>query len=122
MLWYRNVTTATVPQASASYTVRYNFSQFHIASVAAWDSMNLIYDAIRALGPDASGEAIVKFMAGREYQSPRGPIKIDAKERDIIQNIYIRRVVKRNGKLENMNIDVLKNVRDPWKDDNPAKK
>jgi branched-chain amino acid transport system substrate-binding protein len=93
-----------------------------IASIGAWDAMNLIYDAVRALGPKAKGKAVVKFMEGRSYQSPRGPITIDAKERDVIQNIYIRRVVKKNGKLINQNIDVMKNVRDPWKVDHPLKK
>ena len=53
--------------------------------------------------------------------SPRGPVEIDPVERDVVQNIYIRRVEKRDGKLVNIDIDTVPMVKDPWKIDNPAK-
>jgi branched-chain amino acid transport system substrate-binding protein len=93
-----------------------------IASVAAWDGMQLIYDAIAALGPDAPGEKYIDFMKGRKMKSPRGPIEIDAVERDIIQNVYIRRVVKKGALMVNETIDTIPAVKDPWKLDNPAAK
>ena len=31
-------------------------------------------------------------------KSPRGPIEIDAVERDIIQNVYIRKVVRKGNR------------------------
>jgi branched-chain amino acid transport system substrate-binding protein len=89
-----------------------------IASVAAWDGMRLIYDAVEALGPSAPGEKYIEFMKGRKMKSPRGPIEIDAKERDIIQNVYIRKVVRKDGKLVNATIDTIPAVKDPWKEDN----
>ena len=36
-------------------------------------------------------------MKGMSWESPRGPISIDPETRDIVQNIYIRKVEKKNG-------------------------
>jgi branched-chain amino acid transport system substrate-binding protein len=92
-----------------------------IASVAAWDGTKLIYQAVAQLGPDADGAKYVDFMKGKKLDSPRGPIMIDSAERDVIQNIYIRRVEKRDGKLVNIDIGQVDMVKDPWKIDNPPK-
>jgi len=59
-------------------------------------------------------------MEGKKLDSPRGPIMIDPAERDIIQNVYIRKVEKRDGKLVNVDIDTIPMVKDPWKVDHPA--
>ena len=92
-----------------------------IASVAAWDGTHLIYEAVAALGSDADGLKYVKFMEGKKLDSPRGPIMIDPVERDVIQNIYIRKVEGRDGKLVNVDIATVPMVKDPWKIDNPIK-
>jgi branched-chain amino acid transport system substrate-binding protein len=92
-----------------------------IASVAAWDGTMLIHQAVAALGPDADGLQYVDFMKGKNFDSPRGPVIIDPVERDVIQNIYIRQVEKRDGKLVNVDIDRVEMVKDPWKIDNPPK-
>jgi branched-chain amino acid transport system substrate-binding protein len=60
-------------------------------------------------------------MEGKKLDSPRGPIMIDPVERDIIQNVYIRKVEKRDGKLVNVDIDTFPMVKDPWKIDHPVK-
>jgi branched-chain amino acid transport system substrate-binding protein len=93
-----------------------------IASVAAWDGTMLIYKAVAALGPDADGLKYVDFLKGQKFDSPRGPVEIDPVERDVIQNIYIREVEKKNGKLVNVDIGVDKMVKDPWKLDHPLPK
>jgi branched-chain amino acid transport system substrate-binding protein len=93
-----------------------------IASVAAWDGMSLIYEAIGALGPNADGAKVIDFMKGRKLKSPRGPIEIDANTRDIIQNMYIRKVVKKGAMLVNETVDTIPMVKDPWKEENPEKK
>ncbi|MGZ5853509.1 MAG: ABC transporter substrate-binding protein [Xanthobacteraceae bacterium] len=92
-----------------------------IASVAAWDGTGLIYKAVAALGPDAEGLKYVDFMKTLKLDSPRGPAAIDPDERDIVQNIYIRRVEKRDGQLVNIDIATTPMVKDPWKLDNPPK-
>jgi branched-chain amino acid transport system substrate-binding protein len=92
-----------------------------IASVAAWDGTDLIYQAVAALGANADGLKYVDFMKGKKLNSPRGPIYIDPDERDVVQNIYVREVQKRDGKLVNIDIDKVDMVKDPWKIDNPPK-
>jgi branched-chain amino acid transport system substrate-binding protein len=49
------------------------------------------------------------------WESPRGPISIDPQTRDIIQNIEIRRVEKRDGELYNVEFETFKDVKDPIK-------
>ena len=90
-----------------------------IATLAAWDGTRLIQEAVAALGGDAEGLQYVDFMKGKKFDSPRGPVEIDPVERDIIQNVYIRRVEERDGRLVNIDIDEVKMVKDPWKIDHP---
>lgn len=90
-----------------------------LATVGAYDGMELIYRAVAKFGPKVTGDQALSLWKGLAFDSPRGPIKIDEKERDIIQNIYLRRVEERGGKLVNINIDTFPMVRDPWKDRHP---
>jgi branched-chain amino acid transport system substrate-binding protein len=92
-----------------------------IASVEAWDGTDLIYQAVANLGPNAEGLKYIDFMKGKKLSSPRGPIMIDPDTRDIVQNMYIRQVEKRAGRLVNVDIGVEEMVKDPWKIDNPPK-
>jgi branched-chain amino acid transport system substrate-binding protein len=92
-----------------------------IASAAAWDGTALMYKAVAALGAKADGLKYVEFMKGQKLDSPRGPIMIDPEERDIVQNIYIRKVVKQDNRLVNIDIDTIPMVKDPWKMENPPK-
>jgi branched-chain amino acid transport system substrate-binding protein len=64
----------------------------------------------------------MKLMAGLSFASPRGgTITIDPVERDIIQDIDIRRVEEQGGKPVNIAFDRIKAVKDLWKEDNPVK-
>ncbi len=53
-------------------------------------------------------------MKGMEWTSPRGPISIDPATRDIVQDIYIRKVEKKDGELYNVEFDTFKKVHDPF--------
>jgi branched-chain amino acid transport system substrate-binding protein len=79
-------------------------------TVVAYDTMGMIYETIRKLNGKVTGDAAVKTLSGMKWNSPRGPISIDPKTRDIVQNMYIREVKKVNGKLVNEPIGVLKDV------------
>jgi branched-chain amino acid transport system substrate-binding protein len=92
-----------------------------IASVSAWDGTAVIYAALKAVGANADGIKYVDAMKGMKLESPRGPIMIDPVERDIVQNMYIRRIDKVDGKLVNTDIATIPMVKDPWKIDNPPK-
>ena len=81
----------------------------------------VIHQAIAALGPNADGLAYVDFIKGKTFASPRGQFMIDPVERDIIQDVDIRRVEKVDGKLANVVIGKVGMVKDPWKIDNPPK-
>lgn len=83
--------------------------------VAAYDGMRVIYEAIKTTKGQGDGGALVNAMKGQIFESPRGPIFIDAQTRDIVQNVYIRRVERVNGQLYNVEFDMLKDVKDPGK-------
>jgi len=57
----------------------------------------------------------------KDPDSPRGPSSIDPATRDVIENIYIRRTEMKDGKLANIEIETIPNVKDPWKELNPPK-
>jgi branched-chain amino acid transport system substrate-binding protein len=54
-------------------------------------------------------------MKGLAWESPRGPISIDPDTRDIIQNVYIRKVEKVGGELYNVEFATVEAVKDPVK-------
>ncbi len=85
-------------------------------SVGGWDGMHLIYEALKKTGGKTDGESLIVAAKGMKWESPRGPISIDPETRDIIQTIYIRRVEKVGGRLLNVEIDKIENVKDPVKE------
>jgi branched-chain amino acid transport system substrate-binding protein len=84
-------------------------------AVGGYDGMRVIYEALKKTGGKGGGEALVAAMKGQIFESPRGPVFIDAQTRDIVQNIYLRKVEKKNGQLWNVEFDVIKDVKDPGK-------
>ena len=84
-------------------------------AVAGYDGMHLIYNALAATKGTGGGDALLAAMKGQIFESPRGPILIDAQTRDIVQDIYIRKVERLNGQLFNVEFDVQKAVKDPGK-------
>ena len=64
---------------------------------------------------EGGGEALLAAMKGQVFESPRGPVLIDAQTRDIVQDVYLRKVEKKDGQLYNVEFDVIKGVKDPGK-------
>jgi branched-chain amino acid transport system substrate-binding protein len=87
-------------------------------AVAAWDGMALIYDIVKQLDGKIDGDKAMEIVKGWSYESPRGPIRIDPETRDIIQNVYICRVERVNGRLANVEFETYEAVKDPWKQRN----
>lgn len=83
--------------------------------LAAYDGMALIYAALEKTGGDVSGDALIAAMKGMKWTSPRGPVEIDAETRDIIQNVYVRKVERVDGELYNVEFDTIEAVKDPAK-------
>ena len=82
-------------------------------SVGGYDGMHLIYEALKKTGGKADGDSLIAAMKGMRWESPRGPISIDPETRDIIQNIYIRKVEKKNGQLYNVEFADLQGRQGP---------
>jgi len=84
-------------------------------AVGGYDGIHLIYEALKKTGGKADGDALVEAMKGMKWESPRGPISIDAETRDIVQNIYIRKVEKVDGELYNVEFATFEAVKDSGK-------
>jgi branched-chain amino acid transport system substrate-binding protein len=84
-------------------------------SVGGYDGMHLIYEALKKTNGANEGDALINAMKGMKWESPRGPISIDPETRDIIQNIYVRKVEKVGGELHNVEFATFEAVKDPVK-------
>lgn len=72
------------------------------ATVAAFDGTRVLYKMIEATSGKPDADKAIASVKGFSFESPRGPVKIDATTRDIIQNVYMRKVEKAaNGMLIN---------------------
>jgi branched-chain amino acid transport system substrate-binding protein len=83
-------------------------------AVGGYDGMHLIYEGLKKTN-GAGGQALIEAMKGLSWTSPRGPVSIDPQTRDIVQNIYVRRVERRDGELYNVEFATIPNVKDPVK-------
>ena len=84
-------------------------------AMSGYDGMHLMYEALKKTGGKTDGDALLAAMKGMSWESPRGPVSIDPETRDIIQNIYIRKVEKKNGELYNVEFATFPAVKDPIK-------
>ncbi len=84
-------------------------------SLGGWDGMHVIYEALKKTGGKTDGDALVAAMKGLKWESPRGPISIDPETRDIIQNVYVRKVERAEGELYNIEFATFEAVKDPIK-------
>jgi branched-chain amino acid transport system substrate-binding protein len=96
--------------SKANNNLRPNFM-----AVGGYDGMRLIYEALKRTKGAGGGDALLAAMKGQIFESPRGPMFIDAQTRDVVHNVYIRKVEKKDGQLYNMEFDVIKDVKDPGK-------
>jgi branched-chain amino acid transport system substrate-binding protein len=83
-------------------------------AVGGYDGMRVLMEGLKTT-KGAGGEALVNAMKGQIFESPRGQVLIDAQTRDIVQDVYIRKVERVDGKLYNVEFDVQKFVKDPGK-------
>lgn len=98
----------------AAYNADYKRNPDFFA-IGGWDGMHLIYEVLKKTGGKTDGEAMIGAAKGMKWESPRGPMAIDPETRDVIQDVYIRRVERVGGKLVNVAFDTIRNVKDPVK-------
>jgi len=83
-------------------------------AVGGYDGMHLIYESLKKTN-GVGGQALIDAMKGMSWTSPRGPVSIDPQTRDIIQNVYVRKVERKDGELYNVEFATTQNVKDPVK-------
>lgn len=84
-------------------------------AVGGWDGMQLICELVKKLGGKIDADKAIAAAKGMLMRSPRGPITIDPDTRDVVQDIYVRKVQKVDGKYYNVEFDKFAQVKDPGK-------
>ena len=84
-------------------------------AVGGYDGMRVIYEALRASKGQGGGDGLLAAMKGQIFESPRGPMFIDSQTRDVVHNIYLRKVLRQDGQLHNVEFEAIKDVKDPGK-------
>jgi branched-chain amino acid transport system substrate-binding protein len=95
----------------AAYKKAFN-SRPGFVAVGGYDGIHLIYQALKKTGGKTDGDSLVGAMKGMAWESPRGPVSIDPQTRDIVQNIYIRKVERVDGELYNIEFQTFEAVKD----------
>ena len=98
-----------------AYAKAYPKDRPNFMSVAGYDGMHLIAETLKKTGGSTDGDKFIAAVKGMSWVSPRGKITIDPETRDIIQTVYIRKVEKVGGKLQNVEFDQIADVKDPGK-------
>jgi branched-chain amino acid transport system substrate-binding protein len=83
-------------------------------AIGGYDGMHALVEGLKKSN-GAGSDALLNGMKGLSWISPRGPMSIDPETRDIIQNVYLRKVEKVGGELYNMEFATIPNVKDPTK-------
>jgi branched-chain amino acid transport system substrate-binding protein len=111
--------SAAHPSAlNKEYVAAYQKATGHRAnfiSVGGYDGMHLIYETLKKTGGKTDADTVIAAMKGMSWESPRGPISIDPETRDIIQNVYIRKVEKKDGEPWAVEFATFQAVKDPLK-------
>jgi branched-chain amino acid transport system substrate-binding protein len=80
--------------------------------VGGYDGMRFIAEMLTRTGGSEDGERLIASVLGAQWTSPRGEIMIDRETREIVQDIHIRRVERRDGQLWNIEFERIPLVRD----------
>ena len=87
----------------------------NLMAMQSYDGMHLIYEALKKTNGSTNGDALISAMKGLSWVSPRGPVTIDPETREVIQNIYIRKVERVGGELYNVEFATIPDFKDPSK-------
>ncbi len=110
-----NIQTPANAEFVKAFRAEYNRDP-DIFAIGGYDGAQLIYKVLEKTGGKADAETMIAAAKGIAWDSPRGPMRIDPETRDMIENVYIRRVEKVNGELRNVTIDTLPDQKDPVKE------
>ena len=83
-------------------------------AVGGYDGIRVIVEGLKA-SKGEGGEKLLAAMKGQIFESPRGQVLIDGQTRDIVHDMYIRKVERVGGELQNVEFDAIKAMKDPGK-------
>jgi branched-chain amino acid transport system substrate-binding protein len=84
--------------------------------VQGYDGMAAIAHMVTSLKGKIEADAAINSLRGWKFDSPRGPISIDPRTRDIVMNEYVSELVKTGGRLTQKNIATINAVKDMCKE------
>ena len=84
----------------------------NIMGVSGYDGIHLIYEALKKTNGATDGTKLIDAMKGMSWLSPRGPMSIDPETRDVVQNVYVRKVERKDGALQNIEFKTYEKVKD----------
>lgn len=99
----------------AAFNKAFNNMRPDFMAVFGYDGMHALYEALKKTNGDSDGTKLVEAMKGATWESARGPITIDPETRDLIQDVYMRKIERRDGQLWNVEFEKIQQVRDPAK-------
>jgi branched-chain amino acid transport system substrate-binding protein len=76
----------------------------YVAAIG-YDALGAVYRVAAAQNGAMDPDRTIALLKGMKFESPRGPIEIDAATRTASQNIYIRRTQRRGAHLINVEIE-----------------
>ena len=85
-------------------------------AVQGYDGMAAIAHVVTSLKGKIDGTSAMKALEGWKFDSPQGPIMIDPATRDIVMNEYVSELEKKDGRMVQKNIGVIKAVKDMCKE------
>jgi branched-chain amino acid transport system substrate-binding protein len=80
-------------------------------AIAAYDCMTAIDKAVTGQKGTLDPDKTMAIWSGLKWESPRGPIEIDAQTHDITQNMYMRKVTKQGTKYQDVEFSTLPMVK-----------
>ena len=96
-----------------AFAAKYHAAPTMIA-VLGYDGMRVMAKMVEATGGKPDGAAAVAAVKGFAWNSPRGPVSIDPRTRELVQPVYIRQVVKEGGRYVNKVIYTFPDEKEPW--------
>jgi branched-chain amino acid transport system substrate-binding protein len=95
------------------YRARFN-SYPDTFSVYGYDTARIVEDAVKATDGDTSNkDRLIAALAKISFDSPRGRFSFDPVTHNPIQNVYVAKVAKVDGRLTQTVVATIDQVRDP---------
>jgi branched-chain amino acid transport system substrate-binding protein len=111
--WAYGLDTPANKAFVASYRRQFNAVPT-VDAVAGYVGAQIAWEAFNKLGGKApSQEALSDAVLATRVDTPRGPVSFDPETRNVIQNIYVREVVRDGDAFHNKVLATSQSVRDP---------